>query len=312
MLMQRSLRSRLLSQNENHMPHFGAHFSVAGGLHNAVETAVRFKCDALQIFTKNANQWAAPTLTEDQVRVFRTAVTDAKVVHLVAHDSYLINLAAPGDELFEKSIAAFAIELERAERLGVQGVVTHPGAHVGSGDDVGLKRVVAGLDETLRRTAGMKVKVLLETTAGQGTTLGHRFEHLAYLLANVREPGRYGICLDTCHIFAAGYPIGTPAEYAATFDEFDRVVGIKHLHMFHVNDSVKALGSRVDRHAGISLGLIGTKAFQLLVKDPRFAAHPMILETPKEDDEGNEMDPVNLRKLRGYARSTRRGGALTD
>jgi len=171
---------------------------------------------------------------------------------------------------------------------------------VGSGDDAGLQRVVDGLDESARRTAGAKVKVLIETTAGQGTTLGWKFEHLGYLLKHVQEPKRYGVCLDTCHVFAAGYPLGTDAEYAETFQKFDEIVGLKHLKVFHVNDSVKGLGCRVDRHAGIGLGSIGDAAFQRLVNDPRFAKHPMILETPKEDAEKNELDPVNLAKLQGF------------
>jgi len=282
------------------MPLFGAHFSVAGGLTNAVDTAMRFGCPALQLFTKNASQWAAKPLVDADVDAYRKAAKAAKLKCQVAHDSYLINLAAPGDELFLKSIDAFTIEIERAERLGLDYLVMHPGAHVGSGDDAGLQRVVDGLDESARRTAGAKVKVLIETTAGQGTTLGWKFEHLGYLLKHVQEPKRYGVCLDTCHVFAAGYPLGTDAEYAETFQKFDEIVGLKHLKVFHVNDSVKGLGCRVDRHAGIGLGSIGDAAFQRLVNDPRFAKHPMILETPKEDAEKNELDPVNLAKLQGF------------
>jgi len=282
------------------MPLFGAHFSVAGGLTNAVDTAMRFGCPALQLFTKNASQWAAKPLVDADVDAYRKAAKAAKLKCQVAHDSYLINLAAPGDELFLKSIDAFTIEIERAERLGLDYLVMHPGAHVGSGDDAGLQRVVDGLDESARRTAGAKVKVLIETTAGQGTTLGWKFEHLGYLLKHVQEPKRYGVCLDTCHVFAAGYPLGTDAEYAETFQKFDDIVGLKHLKVFHVNDSVKGLGCRVDRHAGIGLGSIGDAAFQRLVNDPRFAKHPMILETPKEDAEKNELDPVNLAKLQGF------------
>jgi len=282
------------------MPLFGAHFSVAGGLTNAVDTAMRFGCPALQLFTKNASQWAAKPLVDADVDAYRKAAKAAKLKCQVAHDSYLINLAAPGDELFLKSIDAFNSEIERAERLGLDYLVMHPGAHVGSGDDAGLQRVVDGLDESARRTAGAKVKVLIETTAGQGTTLGWKFEHLGYLLKHVQEPKRYGVCLDTCHVFAAGYPLGTDAEYAETFQKFDEIVGLKHLKVFHVNDSVKGLGCRVDRHAGIGLGSIGDAAFQRLVNDPRFAKHPMILETPKEDAEKNELDPVNLAKLQGF------------
>lgn len=284
------------------MPKIGAHFSIAGGYYRAAETALRFKCNTFQLFTKNANQWAAPVITDEQVRLFQDAVKHAGAEELVAHDSYLINLAAPGEELFQKSIQAFIVELERAEQLGLAYLVTHPGAHVGSGDEAGLKRVVAGLDKALRACSGFRVQVLLETTAGQGTTLGHRFEHLAYLLKEVQEPERVGVCLDTCHVFAAGYPLGTEAEYTQTFVEFEQVVGLQHIKVFHVNDSVKPLGSRVDRHAGLGLGLIGKDAFRFLMTDPRFQDRSFILETPKEDDAGNEMDPVNLKKLRGYLR----------
>lgn len=288
------------------MPLFGAHLSIAGGLHNAIASAVELKCGTVQLFTKNASQWAARPLTDAEVAAFRGALGDSDLRFPTAHDAYLINLAAPGDELFAKSVAAFVTELTRAEQLGLSYVVTHPGAHVGSGEDVGLARIVSGLDEALRQCPGYAVKVLLETTAGQGTTLGHRFEHLAHILARVAEPERYGVCLDTCHVFAAGYDLSTDAGYDATFDEFDRVVGLARIKVFHVNDSVKPLGCRVDRHAGIGLGAMGDLAFRRLVADPRFGDVPMILETPKEDANGQPMDPVNLAKLRRFARSARR------
>jgi deoxyribonuclease-4 len=282
------------------MPLFGAHFSVAGGLHNAAVTAKRFKCPTFQLFTKNASQWAAPPLTDELVRLFKAAVADAKVTSVTAHDSYLINLAAPGDELFEKSINAFVVELERAEALGLDYLVTHPGAHVGSGEPAALARVIDGLNRSAKRSAGFRVKVLLETTAGQGTTLGWKFEHLHTLLDGVTEPERYGVCLDTCHVFAAGYDISTDEGYADTFGHFDELIGLDRLAVFHVNDSVKGVGCRVDRHALLGKGKIGNATFKRLAADPRFADRPMILETPKEDDDGCEMDPVMLKQLRGY------------
>jgi deoxyribonuclease IV len=282
------------------MPLFGAHMSVAGGLHNAVAAAVALRCDTVQLFTKNANQWAGKPLADDNVRAFRTALKAAKLKHATAHDSYLINLAAPDDVLYRKSIAAFTDELERAEALGLSYLVTHPGAHTGSGTEAGIARVVAALDEVHARCAGFKVKVLLETTAGQGTTLGARFEEIAAVLDRVKDSGRLGVCLDTCHIFAAGYPLAAEADYAATFQQFDRLIGLSKLKLFHVNDSVKPLGSRVDRHAALGLGEVGLDAFRRLVTDPRFRTRPMILETPKEDAEGREMDPVNLAVLRGF------------
>jgi deoxyribonuclease-4 len=285
------------------MPPLGAHFSVAGGLVNAVRTAVRFGCPTLQLFTKNAAQWNAPPLREADVAAFRTEAAAADLVHLTAHDSYLINLAAPGDELFDKSVNAFVVEMERAEQLGLEYLVTHPGAHVGSGEDVGLRRVAAGLNEAVRRTRGLKLKVLLETTAGQGTCLGWRFEHLAQLLDDSDEPERFGVCFDTCHVFAGGYDLRTAAATRRTLDEFDAVIGLEHLRLFHLNDSVKPIGSRVDRHAGIGLGEIGDAAFRTLLTDRRFSATPMILETPKQDDSGREMDPVNLARLRAFVPS---------
>ncbi|OWK43769.1 deoxyribonuclease IV [Fimbriiglobus ruber] len=282
------------------MPLFGAHLSVAGGLHRAIEAAVDFQCETVQIFTKNASQWAGKPLIESEIDTFRTAVRKAKLKFPTAHDSYLINLAAPGDELYQKSIAALADELVRAEALGLTYLVTHPGAHVGSGEEAGLARVAAGLDEAHRRCEGFKVKILLETTAGQGSTLGHRFEHLARLLDAVAAPERLGVCLDTCHVFAAGYDLTTDEGYDAVFQEFDHVIGLKWLKLFHLNDSVKPFGSRVDRHAGLGLGHIGENAFRKLVTDLRFRTKPMILETPKEGENGEPMDPVNLGKLRMF------------
>jgi deoxyribonuclease-4 len=286
------------------MPLFGAHCSIAGGLHRAAEIAAELGSGTVQLFTKNSNQWSARPIADDEAKAFKAAVRKARLKHPTAHDSYLINLAAPGKELFAKSVAAFVDELTRAEQLGLSYLVTHPGAHVGSGEDAGLRRVTEGLDEALRRTAGFKVKVLLENTAGQGTCLGHRFEHLARLIADSADPGRLAVCFDTCHAFAAGYDLSTQEGYDATFAEFARVVGLRKLKVFHVNDSAKPLGSRVDRHAGIGLGRIGEAAFRRLANDPRFAKHPMILETPKEDAAGRPMDPVNLGKLRGFVAET--------
>jgi deoxyribonuclease IV len=280
------------------MPLFGAHMSVAGGLHHAVDAAVQHGCGTLQIFSKNANQWIGKPLQADDIAVFRKAVTKARLKFVTAHDSYLINLAAPDDVLYEKSIAAFADEVQRAEALGLSYLVTHPGAHTGSGVEAGIDRVVAALDEVHQRCPGFRVKVLLEITAGQGSCLGARFEEIAAMLDRVKDRKRLGICLDTCHAFAAGYEIHTQPGYTAMFEEFDERIGLGMLKLFHVNDSAKPLGSRVDRHAGLGLGHIGLNAFKRLVNDPRFAKLPMILETPKEGDNGQPMDPVNLGILR--------------
>jgi deoxyribonuclease-4 len=279
------------------MPLFGAHTSISGGLHNAVATAVELGCEAVQIFTKNASQWNAKPLSKDEIRVFRQALEQSDLQFPTAHDSYLINLASPDDAVYRRSIDAFVHELERAESLGLSYLVMHPGAHMGSGEDQGVARVVAAFDEVHQRCKRYKTMVLIETTAGQGTTLGWRFEHIAAILAGVRSPQRLGVCVDTCHLFAAGYPLGTARQYAATFDEFDRIIGLDQIKLFHVNDSAKAFGSRVDRHAGLGLGELGLSPFRRLVRDSRFQDLPMILETPKEGHDGEAMDPINLAVL---------------
>jgi deoxyribonuclease-4 len=285
------------------MPLFGAHMSVAGGLHNALLSAQAHGCGTVQLFTKNANQWLAKELTDEAVRLFRKTLRQTKLRLPIAHDSYLINLASPDRALYRKSVEAFVIELQRAERLGLSYLVTHPGAAVDSDEESALARVATALDEVHGRCPGFRVKVLLETTAGQGTCLGHRFEHLARILSLVAAPQRLGVCLDTCHVFAAGYALAPESEYRATMRAFDRIVGLKWLKAFHVNDSLKVLGSRVDRHAHIGKGELGSEPFRLLVNDPRFKNKPMILETPKEDPDGEEMDHVNLKVLRGFMAS---------
>jgi deoxyribonuclease-4 len=275
--------------------------SIAGGLHNAVLAAQAHGCATVQIFTKNSNQWNARPLTDDDVKLFRQALRKAKLRFATAHDSYLINLASPDEALYQKSIEAFVIELQRAERLGLSYLVTHPGAHLGEGEEAGLARVAKALDEVHRRCQDYKVRTLLETTAGQGTALGYRFEHLARLLQLVQDPGRLGVCVDTCHLFAAGYALAPEKEYQATMREFRRVIGFSWLRAFHVNDSAKPFGSRVDRHAHIGRGFLGLEPFRLLVNDPRFRSRPMILETAKEDGDCNDMDGINLATLRGLA-----------
>ena len=280
------------------MPSFGAHMSIAGGHHNALLMALKHECEALQLFTKNSNQWLGKPLTKDDAVLFRTTYADTRVRHLIAHDSYLINLASPDKVLYRRSVEAFVDEVRRADALGLDYLVFHPGAATDGDEDAGLRRVAKALNEVHRRCGRCRVRALIETTAGQGSCLGHRFEHIAQILDRVKHPERMGVCLDTCHVFAAGYPLGTESDYAATMKTFDRVVGLKQLKVFHVNDSKKPLGSRVDRHAHIGQGELGLEAFRLLVNDPRFRKHPMILETPKEGPEGEDMDPINLGRLR--------------
>lgn len=275
---------------------FGAHMSISGGLHKAFAHGERAGCDTIQIFSKNQQQWRARPLAEQDIAQFKAEQQRSGFAPIIVHDSYLINLASPKDELWEKSTAAFADELERCAALGIPYIVTHPGAHTGSGEEAGLRREADALNRLFDAGTGAGVMVLLETTAGQGTCLGYRFEHLARLIELVKQPERLGVCVDTCHILAAGYDIRTPETYAATFEEFDRVVGVERIKALHVNDSQKDLGSRVDRHAHIGEGCIGIGGFRALVNDPRFADVPMILETPKGDDLAEDI--MNLAKLR--------------
>ncbi len=272
--------------------------SIAGGCNRAVESAHRLGFESVQLFTKNNNQWKAPILTDDHVAAFRTALREASIARPVAHNSYLINLASPDDALWEKSIDAMTVEVERCAALGIPDLVAHPGAHKGLGEEAGLRRVARALDEVHRRTSGCGIMIDLETTAGQGTCLGHRFEHLGAILESVREPDRLGVCVDSCHIFAAGYSLATDREYDGTINELDRAVGLGRVRVWHLNDSVRERGSRVDRHAGIGRGCLGLDPFGRIVRDGRFADVPMILETPKGTEDGQELDAIYVRLLR--------------
>jgi deoxyribonuclease-4 len=276
----------------------GAHQSIAGGYYRSAERARTVGCDCVQLFTKNNNQWRAKELSEDDVRRFRAALTEHGIGHPLAHDSYLINLASPDPVLWKKSVESFVMEMLRADRLGIPYLVTHPGAYTSSSEEVGIAAVVRALDEVHRQTRGIKTRCLLETTAGQGSCLGCRFEQLAAMLDGVKNPDVLGICVDTCHVFAAGYRLGTEKEYKATMRALDKTVGLKLVRAFHLNDSAKPLGSRVDRHAHIGRGMIGKHAFRLLLNDPRFRKVPMYLETPKGMEKGKDLDAINLQTLR--------------
>lgn len=280
------------------MPLFGAHMSIAGGLHKALEAASSYGMDTVQLFTKSPSQWAAKPIDDAAIATFKQRLGETGLRQPTAHDSYLINLAAPDAALYRKSLDAFVHEVETADRLGLAYLVTHPGSPTDGDEKAGLKRVATALDAVCERCPDATVRILLETTAGQGNSLGHRFEHLAWLLDNVARPERFAVCLDTCHVLAAGYGLSTEPEYLATMKEFDRVVGLEQIRVFHVNDSVKPLGSRVDRHAALGKGHVGLEAFRLLVNDPRFADRLMILETPKEEGDNDDMDSVNLGVLR--------------
>lgn len=282
----------------------GAHMSVAGGLHRAFERGDSIGCRAVQIFTKNARGWNAAPLAAPDVELFRERLTTSELARATcAHASYLINLGASEGPVAEKSLAGLIDELQRCEALGIPFLILHPGAHMGAGEETGLDRIAAGLDRAHAACAGFRVRVLLENAAGQGSCLGHRFEHLEGILARVREPDRLGICFDTCHAFAGGYDIRTAAGYEATMAELDRRIGIDRIRIIHVNDSKKGLGSRVDRHEHIGQGEIGLEAFRCLVNDRRLACVPKILETPKKEDMAE--DVMNLRTLASLVEGAR-------
>ena len=279
------------------MPLLGAHESVSGGLHIAFNHIRKIGGEALQIFTRNQRQWQADPLAQEEIKLFKDAWKATGNMPVASHASYLINLGSSDKEQAEKSVASFTGELERCDLLGIPHVIIHPGSHVGSGIEAGLANVVRNLDRVfLNRGKGSKVKVLLETTAGQGTGIGSRFEELAWIINYSKFSHRLGVCLDTCHIFAGGYDIRTPQAYKHTFQEFDRYIGLERLLFFHLNDAKKDLGSKVDRHEHIGKGNIGLKGFKLLLNDPRFANHPMTLETPKGKD--LHEDRENLKVLR--------------
>ncbi|MDH7489154.1 MAG: deoxyribonuclease IV [Anaerolineae bacterium] len=282
------------------MPRLGAHMSIAGGVDRAILRGHSIGCEAIQIFTKSNNQWRAAPLTDDTLERFHANQHATGIGPIVGHDAYLINLASPDPSLWRKSVDAFVDEMERAGRMGLPYLVTHPGAHTGAGEDVGVRRVAQALDEIHERTAHIPTMILLETTAGAGSTLGGSFEQLAEIIARTRHPERVGICFDTSHAFAAGYDLRTPETYAATFEAFDRILGLHRLRVFHLNDSKRELGSRVDRHDHIGRGFLGLEAFRLLLNDPRFANRPMILETPKGPDMAEDVE--NLRVLRSLMR----------
>ncbi len=283
----------------------GAHESIAGGLHKAFDRAASVGCDALQIFVKPNRSWAVPPLSEEDVKLFRAKAEATAIRPVVAHTSYLLNLASPKDDLWRKSIDTLVIELERCDRLGIPWLVLHPGAHVGQGEEAGLARMARALGEVHRATQTLQTQVLLETTAGQGTKLGYRFEHLAWLLDQTPEGERLGICLDTCHVFAAGYELRTPQGYATTMEAFDERVGLDRLKTLHLNDSKGELGSRKDRHEHIGEGHIGLAGFRHLLNDPRLADLPGLLETPKSDDlHEDEENLAVLRRLLAPSPST--------
>ena len=275
---------------------FGAHMSIAGGLHHAFAAGVEVGCDCLQVFVKNQRQWTAPPLSEEAIRAWTRAARQTRLSPVVAHDSYLINLASPDSAARQKSVNAFVDELTRCEALGIRFLVTHPGAHMGEGEAAGMRRIVTSFKAIHKSTPGYKVRTLLETTAGQGTALGYRFEHLATILDGVADGERMDVCFDTCHVFAAGYDFRRADRYEEMIGEFDRLVGTRRIKCFHMNDSKRELGSRVDRHENIGKGQLGLGAFRLLLNEEQFSNVPMLLETPG-GEEGYRRDLATLRSL---------------
>ncbi|MBI5637536.1 MAG: deoxyribonuclease IV [Nitrospinae bacterium] len=270
---------------------FGAHMPIAGGVENAPLSGQKTGCAAMQIFTKNSNQWRAKPLDEKSVAAYRQNLAASGISFVASHDSYLINMGSPDAAMREKSLDAFVDEIERAALLGIGCLVFHPGSHMKAGEGEGLIHVADCMNEAIRRTPKQAgVTLTIETTAGQGTNLGYKFEHLAFLIEKVKDKKRVGVCFDTCHVFAAGYELRTEEGYKATWKEFDRVVGLEHLKMFHINDSKKDFGSRVDRHEHLGKGFLGEKPFELLVNDKRFVNIPMVLETPKGKDLSEDVE----------------------
>jgi len=298
------------------MPRLGAHLSIAGGLPRAVDRAEASGCQALQIFTKSAGQWRARELPPEEIALFKRRVRQTKIRPVVAHNSYLINLAAADPALRRRSIDSLRDELDRAEGLGLDGLVMHPGSYTSGTETGGLRLIADGLAEILASRPGGSTRILLEHTAGQGTNLGHRFEHLAEIIDLLGGSPRLGVCLDTCHLLVAGYDICSERGYQDTFRQFGAIVGFSRLKAFHMNDSKKPCMSRVDRHEHIGKGCLGLAPFRRIVNDPRFAKLPMLLETPKLDtpqsrrlSDIDPLDRMNLDALRRLIQSPKTSAA---
>lgn len=280
-------------------PWLGSHMSVAGGYYRAVELAAEAGCDCVQVFTKNASQWKAKPLTPEDGELFRAALERRQIVAPVSHASYLINLASPSDDLWQKSMAAMVDELERAAALGIPRVVVHPGAHLTASEEDGIATVIDALGRVLQQTDSLETMILLENTAGQGSTLGWRLEHLAEMIDGVRNHPRVGVCIDTCHAFAAGYDLRDASHFGEFASQIGRDIGFDRVGAIHLNDSRKGLGQRIDRHEHIGEGMLGLEAFRHLLHHPALREVPMYLETEKGDRDGESLDVINLRTLRG-------------
>jgi deoxyribonuclease IV len=279
----------------------GAHFSIAKGLHQALFTARDYGCTAVQVFTKNSNTWKEKTLSNEDIRLFEEARKKTNIQHIASHTSYLINLASPEKKKYAMSREALKQELIRCAALKIPLVVLHPGSHMESGVEAGIERIASAVNGVFDGLPGNPTQLLLETTSGQGFNLGHTFEQLAVIMGKIEHRDRLGVCLDTCHIFAAGYDLRTKAAYQKTMMTFESVIGFDHLYWIHLNDSMREMETRVDRHEHIGQGFIGEKAFKLLMNDSRLRNIPKVLETPKGEGE-KDWDQINLAKLRGFLR----------
>ncbi|MDQ6808568.1 MAG: deoxyribonuclease IV [Verrucomicrobiota bacterium] len=279
----------------------GAHMSIGGGVHRAIERSCSVNATAMQIFVKNNMQWFARAFAKEEIRAFLDHAQRCQLDAVFAHANYLINLSATNPQFHANSLRALSEELVRADQLELPFLVLHPGAHLGAGEEAGLQKIIGSIDHVLAEIPKVKTKIALETTAGQGSCLGHKFEHLAVIIANVREPERLCVCLDTAHVFAGGYDISTERATKRMFAEFDRTIGLARLVAIHLNDSKTARGSRVDRHEHIGKGQIGPAAFRVIMRDRRFRKIPKVLETPK----GKELaeDVENMKTLRDLASS---------
>lgn len=279
----------------------GAHFSIAKGLHQALFTARHYGCSAVQIFTKNSSTWKEKTLSNENIRLFDEARKKTEIRHIASHTSYLINLASPENKKYAMSCEALKHELIRCAALKIPLVVLHPGSHMESGVQAGIERIASAINLVFDKLPENPTRLLLETTSGQGFSLGHTFEQIAVIMEKVEDRNRTGVCLDTCHIFAAGYDLRTKAAYQKTFISFDSIIGLEHLYWIHLNDSMREMGSRIDRHEHIGQGFIGETTFKLLMNDSRLHNIPKVLETPKGKGE-KDRDQLNLAKLRGFLR----------
>lgn len=275
----------------------GAHFSIAGGLHRALYKAKEYDCNALQIFTKNSLTWKERILSEDEIYLFEQAKLKTGISKIASHMSYLVNPAAADKKKHAMSYKALKNELVRSSMLDIPFSVLHPGSHMGKGEEEGILRIADSINKVFDETGDIGTRLLLETTAGQGFTLGSSFEQLSSIMEKVDYKNKIGICLDTCHIFSAGYDIRTEKSYLKTIDNFDAIIGLEHLYLIHLNDSRKELGSKVDRHEHIGLGAIGIKGFEYFMNDQRLKLIPKIIETPK-GKKGMNWDKVNLQRLR--------------